>query len=555
MQLHSIKIFLDALAGAIAGDASTWALALAVPFFAAFVGAAKIKRLSALPGIIWGGLVLMAGAVIFLYVSMGWTYARSLVFWDHVEPHVASISWYFWLGKEVYPALSECYGLSYGPFLYIINGLVEALCGPSVFSAKLGGVLAGCGSVLAVFLLVRRTHKTSVALLAASLFVSMQLHFSHVAFWNRPDPFLVFFVSIAGLAATFPSWGTALGMGIAAGICFNLKIHALLYFLPIFAFAWRTLSVRQMAAAVGIGCAFGIAPFFMFGNISYGHFIAPIKWAAFQGFAPGTIAAILKWSFLAAMPVGLVAVLAYLQNPDRVRQAFDRGKWPLAALILAWIVMAIPASKIGSGAFHYMPFLPAVALIAADLFRDGTDVRFRHSHGGFLIYACLASWIVCSSLSAGFRLRAIKWRLESSSLANAVASEIQSVLDRYGDTHVVLMGQAGGPGAGGQYRLTFLSPLLVFNGMPIGLEASTLMERKTAGMPTPPVRSIGQSPEGKPVLWMIPKGDEPFSLTTWYPPFDNLYDDRFRQDFLSLYGVSSETPHFDLYTARSPGAK
>lgn len=552
MELHSIKVFLDAMAGAIAGDASTWALALTVPFFAALVCAGKAKRLSALPRMIWGGLVLMAAAVIIFYISIGWAYARSFVFWDHVEPHVASISWYFWLGKEVYPGLSECYGLSYGPFLYVFNGLIEALCGPSVFSAKLGGVLAGCGSVLAVFLLVRRTHATSVALLAAALFVSMQLHFSHVAFWNRPDPFLVFFVSIACLAATFPSWGAALCMGVAAGICFNLKIHALLYFLPVFAFAWRAFSGRQWAAAIGIGCACGISPFILFANISFDHFIAPIKWAASQGIAPGTGAAILKWSFLAAMPAGLAAVLAHLQNPDRVRQSFDRGKWPVAALILAGMAMAIPASKIGSGAFHYMPFLPAAILIAADLLRDATGAPTRYSRGVFLVYACLASWVVCSSLAAGFRLRAIKWRLESSSLANAVAAEMRSVLDRYGDTHVVLMGQAGGPGAGGQYRLTFLSPLLVFNGMPIGLEASTLMERKTAGMPTPPVHSIGQTPEGKPVLWMIPKGDEPFAMTTWYPPFDNLYDERFRQDFLSQYEVSSETPHFDLYTARLP---
>lgn len=555
MPFQTLRTFLESLAGAIAGDAATWALALAVPFFAAFVCADRIPSLSRLPAAIWGGLVLMAAFAILFYVSICWTYAKSLDFWDHAEPTIASISWYFWLGKEVYPDLPECYGLSYGPFLYILNGLFEALCGPSVFSAKLGGVLAGCGSVLAVLLLVRRYASFPAATLAAALFISMQLQFSQVSFWSRPDSFLVFFVSIACLAATFPSWGAALCLGIAAGISFNLKLHAPLYFLPLFAFACRTLSVRQMAAAIGIGCACGVAPFVVFRNISFDNFIAPLKWGVGQGFAPGNYAVIMKWCFAWAMPAGLLAILAHAHNPDRVRQAFSAGKWTAAALLLALMVMAIPASKVGSGPFHYVPFLPVVVLVVADLLRDGPAVPCRKSRGVFLVYACLASWVVCSLFFAGSRLRTMKWRLESSGLANAVASEIREVLDRFGDTHVVLMGQAGGPGAGGQYRLTFLSPLLVFGGMPIGLQPPALMEQKSAGKPTPSVRSIGQTPEGKPVMWMVPKGDEPFALKTWYPPFDNLYDEQFRQDFLSLFGVSAQTSHFDLYTARPADAE
>jgi hypothetical protein len=554
MQLHALKMFLDNLLNGIARAPATWVLALVVPMVALFACAVKFQGLSALPRIIYWGLILMGAAVIVLYFATSGMYALSLGFWDHWEPTIASISWYFWSGNDVYPDpnSSEVYLTHFGPYLYIFNGAIEALLRPSIFSAKLGGVLFGCGSVLAVFFLVWRYCAASIALLATSLFVAMQLHFSHFSFWNRPEPFLVFFVSGACLAMTRPSWWSAIIVGIAAGVCLNLKIHSILYFIPLLAYTRRPMSVRHIALAIAALCVVWMAPFCLFRNISFPNYCVALKMGATHGFDPWIYAGILRWCFLLAMPVGLITILAYIQDPDRVKHAFDKNKMAVFLIMLAFIFMLIPASKVGSGAHHYMPFLPIVFLVVTYLHRDGLVIHFNHSKSTLLVYACLISWTVCLFVFAGFKLRDMKWRLQSNShFLGVLASEIQEVLDKYGGTHVVCMGQAGGPQGGGQYEFTYLRPLLVFKGMPIGLDPAVLMDRKKAGGTIPPADAIGKSLGTMPVMWMIPKGEEPFTLRTWYPPGDDLYGEQFRQDFSSLWGVSSQIPHFNLYTINS----
>jgi len=526
-----------------------WSLVFAAPLALVWALAARVKLLPATARTLWGALVLVGASVLVLYAWISGLYLSSCWFMDHCEPTIASLAWYFWNGREIYPAPGTPYfGFQYGPYLYILNGILEASAGPSILAAKLGGVLAGLGALALTYALVRRTCTRTVALLMTAVFAAMQLHFSYFSF-IRADSFLVLFVSVACLAATLPTRWTIVLVGLFLGISVNLKIHAFIYFLPILAYVKRAVSVRQALAIMAIGCATWMAPFVVFGNISFPNYMLALSKAVLtHGLDPNASAGILKWLCLLGTPLGLAFALAYLQEPEQTRAALKKNWGLLFVLALSLAATTLPASKHGAGPHHFMPFLPVIVLTALGLYRDG--VRFqRFKSKSIPLEAWLASYLACLFLFAGFQLRSMKWAVESNSPGWAeLAAEIQGVVQRFGKTHAILMGQAEGPTGGGQYELTYLRTMLVFAGMPIGFEPPPLMDAKRAGLDTPRLDDFPNDAKEKPLLWMIPKGGKPFALMTWYPPYDHLYDEPFRRDFLSRYGLSGHTPHFDLYT-------
>ena len=56
----------------------------------------------------------------------------------------------------------------------------------------------------------------------------------------------------------------------------------------------------------------------------------------------------------------------------------------------------------------------------------------------------------------------------------------------------------------------------------------------------------------QPILWLVPKSAEPFSMKTFYPPFGPLFSDKFRSDFKSAYQLTRSSDYFDVYSARVP---
>ena len=55
---------------------------------------------------------------------------------------------------------------------------------------------------------------------------------------------------------------------------------------------------------------------------------------------------------------------------------------------------------------------------------------------------------------------------------------------------------------------------------------------------------------GKPALWIIPKGGEPFSMRTYYPPYGPLFSDAVRSEFHRDFARIRSTESFDVYRQR-----
>ena len=76
---------------------------------------------------------------IFFLILFSTFYLFSNFYLDHVEPQIATVSWFFEYKKIIYNDTSdyERYALIFGPITYYSNYLMMKLFGPSILSSKI----------------------------------------------------------------------------------------------------------------------------------------------------------------------------------------------------------------------------------------------------------------------------------------------------------------------------------------------------------------------------------------------------------------------------------
>ncbi|MDB5395076.1 MAG: hypothetical protein JWM91_2582, partial [Rhodospirillales bacterium] len=160
----------------------------------------------------------------------------SVVYGDHLEALVASISWLVVHRRPGYPDWQDgdLYGDLYGPLLFWINGLT-LLISPSVAATKLvaaGALVLGLLGLLT--LSMRAVPGWPARLLLAAILVEQLLPYRFTAYWIRSEPFLYLIAVLAILAEIRRKPGLAmLLVGLLTGLAVDLKIHAMLYTLPV----------------------------------------------------------------------------------------------------------------------------------------------------------------------------------------------------------------------------------------------------------------------------------------------------------------------------------
>ena len=103
----------------------------------------KIRSVT-LRAVLIGALAALSIFAVFAYILTIALYLLYPNYLDHFQATVASISWLWMQGHELYPdwTTGEVYGLVYGPVLFLINGMALLLLSPSIFASKLPGVLS-----------------------------------------------------------------------------------------------------------------------------------------------------------------------------------------------------------------------------------------------------------------------------------------------------------------------------------------------------------------------------------------------------------------------------
>jgi hypothetical protein len=510
----------------------------------------------------WAGPA-MGLLVLAAFAWFNWVFLRSELFlgpMSHLQPQIANVGWYFATGRPVYhaPDSAEIYNLLYGPWLYIITGWFEKLFGAGIFSAKLGGALALGASLVLLYGLLCRKAGHGFALLGTGVFAALLMALDPVETLIRGDVFIVLCVTAAGWAAQSPSKFAPVFFGVLAGISFNLKIHSPVYFLPLLWPAWQAgHRWRGLAAAAAGGAVMAVLPFLIFPNISWENYWLTLRTAGEHGFDPTYFLRDISWFFLLSLPLAALAVLARADNPRATEEALAKMR-PGLALLLATFVILLPfASKYGAGPHHLLPLIVIFLLFAADLAPLlQPPAKFR-SLPMLSVQAALYSWLAACCLVGFLRSHEdTAWLNDRAPWAQSVNADLDGILAKYGPGSVILMGAGGDL----DYINTFFRTRLVFAGMPDGIEPGALMEYVFAGKSPANLPALtamlNHDYPGKKIAWLVPKGNAPFSMDSFYARYIRgeyqehapLFDDNFRKNFAQNFSRVATSQFYDIYS-------
>ncbi len=500
-------------------------------------------------------LMLVSFIPIFSYLVLVFIYLLLIDYADPAEANIASVAWLFHMRYPIYPALdaAERYINNYGPFLYIVQSFFLQIFQPSFFSSKVGGCLAGCLSLLFTFLTFKRHLKLPMAMVGCAViglcFLSMTTASGLLtsAFWLRPDSFLLTCTAIAVFSLTFNRARlVAIVCAIALGISVNLKITAFLYFVPIYVLLFqrfgKVYTLGSLAGAVGVA----IAPFVLFSQVSLGNYLTWLQQVKRKGVNPSQVIKNLLWMTYVSMPVAIAAFHLWGSKRSELKRWFKQSSIYSASLIICIVINAITGASRGALENNMLPFVPLIAYSLCQILQ-------KLSFDGIISRKQFATSLVSLSFTLAFIV----------SLTLTVYSTASPFVNRFftapgyaavQDIHRFMKEhskRAIAIGYGGaNYQLSTYRPILVFANNPYLLDSASLMEMQTSGLNNTPQKTLQRISACQVQYWLIPKGDNPFEIHSYYPPLQKLFSSKFRQTFSARYKRVGETKYYDTWACK-----
>ena len=494
--------------------------------------------------------MLAALGILLVYATL---YLFSPGFSDHIEPNTAIVAWLYAQGGQIYHALDapERYAFLYGPAPYIATAWVYKLLGPGVFPAKLAGYICLLLTLVFLTLAVRRRvpDRWLPCLAALGYFALLALFFRNHSFWSKPDPFMIAAAAAGALACVMnPGRAAWVVCGLALGIAVNAKVTGAVYFIPYLAWFYYRDGFRAPLVVSLVAAVLALLPFWSLEQISLPNYIGWLQSAGGHGLD--------QFLFLQN-----VAYLLFIASPVLLYMAWQAGSvgircWCMThALVVAGAVSAallilIAASKPGSGAHHFLPFLPGLALLVAVAVRSVHVYRPATTWSIYGFWAPLAAFLLAGCIKAGF----------VSYYSIGVVFAQQQAADVTADVAAIVRDNPGrniymGYGDGSRYVDTFPRAQLAFAGQPYLLDAAAMMDFQMSGLKIP-AATINRIRSDDTAVWLIPAGQEPFMLVNWYYRRSGglLFDEAFRSAFNTDFTYWKSTGYFDLYVRRdAPG--
>ncbi len=479
--------------------------------------------------------VFAALAAIAVIAAIAGLYLAYPGYVDHTEPSIAALSWRLFEGHPVYHGLEapDRTSIPYGPLAYGIHAVIFALFGGSLATGKLAGLAAAMFVPLFFLIGWRRwglVHASAASLLASG-FILLLIPFS---IWNRPDPFIVLFVVIAlwvmnSADKEKPEWVRTLIIATAGGMAVSLKIHAGIYFVPIALLHCHGRGFTRFLALSLAGAAVAMAPF-AFSAFSLADYTVWFSLqAAGKAFSPEAYGPVLKKALLYLIPA-LVFFPA-------LKSTGKGGKIYFWSYMVSLLVLIPLAARPGGGHYYLYPFFP----LAIDLtLRFAGNSRYARFSTTTLLVAAVFVLMLSVPVQKRF-LRNLDW-----TLATSIDAEVKDIIAHFSGK-TIEMGYGEKTAGGASYDLTYYKSLLVMAGNPYSLDATVGAEMLKLGIafPKAAIERIGAC---RTDLWLVPKGEAPFAMWSYYggPAFPEV----FRQAFLGAYKKSASFTYFDVWACR-----
>jgi hypothetical protein len=484
----------------------------------------------------------------FFWIASGsifviWLSAEAIyyLFWpgyvNHIESTIVSVAWLADNGMPPYerPDSEFPYSLPYGPLLFIVEGWLLKLFGPSLVASKLGGALGLPLGLALLWIAVRRAGGENRQAIVSMGLVSLgYLLFGTAPYETHANGFILTLTSASLALATAPASILAAALlGLTAGCLINLKLHAALYALPALGYYLGRAARPKRDIFILAGFALGaVSAPFLLGGVSLSQYIAVLRITAMHGLSVDEL--VPNVLFGAALIAPLVWVL--------VSGGLGGGRSAIISIygyVVGLSLVVVIASKPGAGPVHLMPELPNLAfLLCAIVSRRPSDPSGRRLQYEFLM-GCATILVLLPILFNIQRL--VFTKIGDFSAAGRHVTELNVFLNEFDKDDVAM-----GYGDDQHQLLSNLRPLLTFRGAPMRFEPSVIMDRILSGETVFKKTDYDDFSRCRPEIWIIPKGGEPFSISNGYTQQD-LFPDEFRQSFLANYRPVRSGNYFDAW--------
>jgi hypothetical protein len=477
------------------------------------------------------GASIFAGVIFLLgYMALIFWYASIEPFSDHIEASVATISWIgVARGEPFYNPIGamQCYNLPYGPIVFLANGIVMKLLSPSLFTAKLAGVLAAFGSVCCVFAFVWKISSLRASLIYTGLFSLVLLVFGPFSFLSRGDPLLLFCVACSILALEYAgSRAVAIVFAACLAMSFNIKIHAISYFLPVFVLLIVRFGLLQGITALFLFIPIAAAPFLL-PNVSFANYMLWLRKIAF-GTNFGVLRVSSDYGFWLILP--LLWLFLFNRKITGLKEK---------VIFISLLVAMVPNAL--AGVSHLIPFVPLIIYLMVSLGKEDIGAWVTGKALSKNMLSITLSVAIAASILVAFRQYELVTRLSRYQNLH-VASDIEGILNA-NPNHKI------GMAYGGFYDpLSFYTPLLAFAGNDYFLDAPSIMdmERLHLDIPEATFKALDSCQTD---IWLSPVGGEPFVMFNYHNYHEKrpLFSKEFRRAFMNRYELIGQSQYYYIY--------
>ena len=487
------------------------------------------------------GVVGIASLLAYLTTLIWYTLDQH--FFDNAEPSVIAIGWLFHLGQPIYhaPESAERYAHIYGPLAFMIHGAALGTLGPSLVISKALSAGAAAAGLLLTFLAVSRHGPVRRVLAFAGVQALLLMAFKNFSYWTRPEPLQLLAVAASlAIATAGQGTGAAIGVGLASGVLWNLKLTGPLYSLPIFVLFQRRAGWRACIIAAAVGSIAAALPFVLFENVSLANYLYWFRLSARTGLLLSTLKQNLEWALYFCVPLLIACFATPALEGGPARRGL--GEWRLAAIALAaaMAALAIPAAKPGAGPYHFMPFLPTIAYLVAwrtNAFDSRAIVEPLVPRAVIAFVAAAA--VVAIAQQATFVATMIERRTrdEAGDIDRFARAQRDPVAMGYGATEAFSLAR----------------PLLTFRTGRYLIDQPAVREHQLEGIELPPA-TLDALARCQIKYWLIPKDEPPFVGRNVYAAvfFRPIFSDAFRETFHAAYAKTGSTEYYDIWQCAGP---
>jgi hypothetical protein len=438
---------------------------------------------------------------------------------DHIEESVVVSGWQYVHGTPLYQIEDGAprFATYYGPLAYLAEVPALLLLGASVAASKVASVSALIATILLMAHYFCRHREGGESRHGVFLLVGALLLFTPVSFWARPDPIETLLVAAAIVSTASPL--RPLFVGICLGLAVNSKIHAAFYFLPILADLWWIGGCRALLITAGSFAAAFILPFLAPGISLHDYLAGLAQQVGGRAQTASQIPCIMITAMLLLLPVAI---------PLGTQRQSRRTVVYAGATIGTMILLFYPATFPGAGAYHFLPLVPVLADVRHRLRPQALDAALAP----FVIL--FVGFLAAVATSEALAAKRGADRVSAEALALAQESRSGPVQVGYGDNRQ-------------SYELSQLNrAVLALNSYSALIDAQILMELRQIGIDGS-ARWIPLLTECRVRRWLLPKGETPFGLTSYFYDDGALFSEQFRDAFFDHYRVVQSTSNLDVW--------